>query len=105
MQNFIVFAIVAAATFYLVKMLWDAGAGRKSGCNGCGSNCASHAPKAKVHAFPARIGKAFLRMPLDGSTADSAAPLVQIDLHGLNRSSKILPVKRGPLETAMLLSA
>lgn len=41
MQDFLVYIIVAAAAFYLGKMLWNAAAGQKSGCNGCGSSCAS----------------------------------------------------------------
>ncbi len=88
MQDILVFAIVAAAAFYLGKMLWDAGAGRKSGCNGCGSNCASQAPKASANAFPSRTGKAFVRVAPDGSTPDATTPLVQIDLNGLRSSSK-----------------
>lgn len=88
MQEILVFAIVAAAAFYLGKMLWDAGAGRKSGCNGCSSNCASHAPKTSAHTFPSRTGKAFLRAVPDGSTPDSAMPLVQIDLNGLSGTKK-----------------
>ena len=70
MQEFLVFIIVAAAAFYLGKMLWKAGAGRKSGCNGCGTSCASQSKK------PAQ------------STPGMSAPLVQIDLNGLNRDTK-----------------
>ncbi len=44
MQDFLVYIIVAAAAFYLGKMLWNAGTGKKSGCNSCGSNCASQKP-------------------------------------------------------------
>jgi hypothetical protein len=88
MQDILVFAIVAAAAFYLGKMLWDAAVGRNSGCNGCGKSCGSHAPKESARNFVARTGKAFLRVAPDGSTPDSAAPLVQIDLKGLNHNAK-----------------
>jgi hypothetical protein len=88
MQEILVFAIVAAAAFYVGKMLWDAVAGRKSGCNGCGKSCGSHAPATEAPSFPTRVGKAFLRAAPDGSAPDSAAPLVQIDLSGLSAHAK-----------------
>ena len=74
MQDLIVYAIVAAAAFYLVNMLWGAAVGKKGGCNGCGSKCASKS------ASPS------------GSAANAkASPLIQIEmtnLSGLNTHSK-----------------
>lgn len=69
MQEILVFLIVAAAALYIGKMLWDAVAGRKSGCNGCSSNCASQS-------------KNVLR------STPQATPLVQIELKGLNGHAK-----------------
>lgn len=70
MQEILVFTVVAAAAIYLGKMLWDAGSGRKSGCNSCASNCASQ-KKSDV-----------------GSTPRAGTPLMQIDINGLNGNSK-----------------
>jgi len=70
MQDFIVYLIIAGAAFYLLKMLWSAAAGKKSGCNSCGSNCASQTTT-----------------PPEGSTP-SAAPLLQIELSNLNGHHK-----------------
>jgi len=36
-QDFIVYLLVAAAVFYLARMLWSSTQG-KSGCNSCGAN-------------------------------------------------------------------
>ena len=69
MQEILVYFIVAAAAAYLGKMLLDAGAGRKSGCNGCGSNCASQSQNT-------------LR------STPTATPLVQIELKNLNGHAK-----------------
>jgi hypothetical protein len=77
MQEILVFVIVAAAAFYLGKMLWDAGAGRKSGCNGCGKSCASQSKNATVKTAA-------------GSTPGAGSPLVQIDLNGLSKTPKNL---------------
>jgi hypothetical protein len=61
MQDIIVYLIVAAAAIYLARTVWSALIGGKSGCNSCGSNCASQ------------------------SKSTPAAPkLVQIDLGNLN---------------------
>lgn len=47
MQDVIVYLIVAAAAFYLVRTVWSAFAGEKSGCNSCGSNCGSKQPSTQ----------------------------------------------------------
>lgn len=65
MQEAIVFLIVAIAAAYVGKMLWSAVAGGKSGCNGCGSSCASN------NENPAKN-----------------SPLLQIELKNLNGHSK-----------------
>jgi hypothetical protein len=49
LQQIVVFLIVAAAVFYIGRMLWSAVAG-KGGCHSCSSNPASksHAKKKDV---------------------------------------------------------
>lgn len=74
MQEIFVYAIVIAAAIYIGKMLWDAVAGRKSGCNSCSSNCASQE-------------KTVLGKPVGNHTSDSngasSSPLLQIELSSL----------------------
>jgi hypothetical protein len=65
MQDLIVYLVVAGAVAYLVRMIWSALVGGKSGCNSCGSNCAAHLPKV--------------------TRASSAQPLIQIDLQPKNK--------------------
>jgi hypothetical protein len=67
MQDLIVYLIVAGAAAYVLRTIWNALAGGKSGCNSCGSNCASQSVKAARRSTPA------------------AQQLVQIDLGNLNR--------------------
>ena len=61
MQEVIVYLIVAGAAVYLGRTLWSAAAGKKSGCNSCGSGCSSNKP-----------------------STPAAPSLIQIDLHNLN---------------------
>jgi hypothetical protein len=65
MQDIIVYLIVAAAAAYLARTVWSALIGGKSGCNSCGSNCASNKPKA-------------------ARSTPAPQQLVQIDLGNLN---------------------
>lgn len=46
MQDILVYIIVAGAAFYLVRTVWLIIGGGKSGCDGCGSGCASKAKPA-----------------------------------------------------------
>lgn len=66
MQDFVVYIIVLGAAAYLARMLWNAAAGKKSGCNSCGSSCAANKPNSGQASTPAPI------------------QLVQIDLTNLN---------------------
>ena len=61
MQELIVYFIVLGAAAYLGRTLWSAASGKKSGCNSCGTNCASQK-----------------------SSTPAPQQLVQIDLHHLN---------------------
>lgn len=47
MQDILVYIIVAGAAFYLVKTVWGIFSSGKSGCNSCGSGCASKAKPAQ----------------------------------------------------------
>jgi hypothetical protein len=54
-QNIIVILIVAAAAFYIGRMLWGALFG-KGGCHSCSSNCGSRTPsKEKSVAVPSHL--------------------------------------------------
>jgi hypothetical protein len=43
MQDLLVYIIVAGAAYYLGRTVWGIFSSGKSGCDGCGSGCASKA--------------------------------------------------------------
>lgn len=55
-QDIVVYLIVAAAVFYLLRLAWAQVTGRKKGCGSCGSNGAGSGCGSAAQQTPAASG-------------------------------------------------